>query len=83
MRFIEVKEIPEKNQSKVQYHVLYEELEEFMNMNVKQVRVIVGEHEYSSYLIARESLAKAVRYHGLPIKIITRKNDLYLMRTDI
>lgn len=85
MRFIEVEEIPNKTEAKptVQYHKTGKELEEFINMNVKYVRVIFGENDYKSLHVAHVTLDKATRYHGYPIKTVVRGTDLYLMRTDI
>ena len=85
MRFIEVKEIPEskKNKPVVEYHKLAAELEEFIRMNVKYVKVVFGQNEYLHHDGGRLCLIRAANRNGYPIKVVTRGKDLYLIRTDI
>ena len=58
------------------------ELSEFIRMNVKSVEVSTDGH-YKSSKVAYNVLWVAIKRHGFPIKVITRKGKVYLIRTDM
>lgn len=62
---------------------LKSELTEFMQMNIKCAKVTYGENEYTNPQSAYASLFKAAKWHAFPIKVIKRKNNVYLIRTDM
>lgn len=79
MKFTEVKEIPEY--SRRYRGVMRDRLEEFMNMNIKAVKV--EDHGYKTPEIAYKALHKATKRWALPIDVVTRKGEIFLIRRDI
>lgn len=59
------------------------ELTEFMNMNTKAVEVSLGVDEYKNVTSAQATVAKAITRYAFPIKAVTCKGILYLVRTDM
>lgn len=80
MRFIkaeiEKKEYcPKKN--------LKNEIKAFMSMNVKSVKVVFTKKEYACATAASGSLRYYIRTNELPIKVMIRNGNVYLLRTDL
>lgn len=80
MRFTEVKEIPKVGHRNM---LLVKELEEFVNMGVKNVKVTYAPNAYKNVASCYSTLYSAAKREGLPIKVITRKGEIYLVRTDM
>ena len=80
MRFTEVKEVPKVRGRNV---LLVKELEEFVNMGVKNVKVTFTPGEYKNSNSCQATLHKAIKKEHLPIKVIMRKGEIYLVRTDM
>lgn len=79
IKFVEVKEIPG---SKVKKNV-HAYLREFVNMNVKVVKVDFDELDYANAKSAYSSFYKASRYGGYPVTAAMRNGELYLINRDI
>lgn len=80
MRFTEVKEVPKVCGRNV---LLLKELEEFVNMGVKNVKVTFKPDEYKNLNSCQATLYKAIKREHLPIRVMTRGGDIYLVRTDM
>lgn len=82
MRFIPVEgEVREAERS--EYNKTKAELMEFINMNVKTVKVVFGRREYVNIESARNALRSAVTRNNLPIRVRCLGDAIYLIRTDI
>lgn len=81
MRFTEVKEVPVRSNGR--NALLVKELEEFVNMGVKNVKVTYAPGEYKNANTCQATLHKAIKREHLPIKVKTRGEDIYLVRTDM
>ena len=81
MRFTKVEKI--EDACRLPKSVRKAELTEFMNMNIKCAKVTYGASEYTTPQSAYTSLFKAVKRYAFPIKVFRRKNEIYLMRTDM
>ena len=80
MKFVEVKEVPVKKKRSYKGE-LRDYLQEFMKMNLKSVKV--EDHGYKTSNSAYKALHKATKYWVLPIDVVTRNGELYLVRRDI
>lgn len=80
MRFTEVKEVPKVCRRNV---LLVKELEEFVNMGVKNVKATYAPSEYKNLNSCQAVLRKAIKREHLPIKVMIRGEDIYLVRTDM
>ena len=79
MKFVEVKEVPQKNR---RYKgELRDRLQEFMNMNVLAVKV--ENHDYKNTSAAYKSLHNAAKNWVFPIDVVTRNGEIYLIRRDM
>lgn len=58
-------------------------LEDFMKMSTPCARVLLEEKSYSNMASAQSSFQKAAKRLTLPIKVVCRNNQLYLLRTDL
>lgn len=89
MRFVEVAEVPRRrykqkgDRTPSEYHNLKNELNAFMKMDVKIVRIIFYEDEYASFTSAGKAIGGAVKRMRLPVKVRWVDGDVYLVRTDI
>jgi hypothetical protein len=80
MKFVEVKEVPEKKK-RTNRGVLRDYLQEFMKMNLKAVKV--EDHGYKSANAAYKSLNAATKRWVFPIDVVIRNGEVYLIRRDI
>ena len=80
MRFTEVKEVPKVGGKNM---LLVKELEEFVNMGVKNVKVTYAPGEYKNLNSCQATLHKAIKGEHLPIRVMIRGEDIYLVRTDM
>ena len=81
MRFTEVKEVPMRSNRR--NTLLVKELEEFVNMGVKNVKVTFTPGEYKNANSCQATLHKAIKREHLPIRVMIRGGDIYLVRTDM
>lgn len=81
MRFTEVKEVPMRSNGR--NVLLVKELEEFVNMGVKNVKVTFTPGEYKNLNSCQATLRKAIKREHLPIRVMIRGEDIYLVRTDM
>lgn len=81
MRFTEVKEVPMRSNGR--NVLLVKELEEFVNMGVKNVKVTFTPGEYKNLNSCQSTLRKAIKREHLPIRVMIRGEDIYLVRTDM
>lgn len=80
MRFTEVKEVPKIRRRN---GLLVKELEEFVNMGVKNVKVTFKPDEYKNLNSCQATLRKTIKREHLPIRVMSRGEDFYLVRTDM
>lgn len=79
MKFTKVNELPgKKNTSKFE---MRDALNEFMNMNVKIVKL--EKHGYKNARNAYAAFYKAARTWTLPIDVCMRNGEVYLIRRDM
>ena len=90
MKFVVVDELPvaKRHKNRVNYKGTYnhtaKQLEEFVAMGVKYVRVEFYKGEYSGHESMRITLRDSLnRCPDLPIKVVQRGTDIYLVRTDM
>lgn len=82
MRFTEIKgEIPRSIGKGV--HNIRSQIEEFMAMNVKVAKVTWTSIEYKDYKSCYQALHKAVDRGGYPVQVLTRNEEVYIIRKDI
>ena len=79
MKFVEVKELPRRT---VKKHVIGY-ITEFMNMNVKIVKVEFNDREYKTVGSAQSSFYKCITNLGFPVKAKIIDHELYLIRKDM
>lgn len=56
---------------------------EFMKMNVEAVKLSFGKNEYKNSHSAYTTYHKAVRRFAFPVRVVMRKGEVYLVRTDM
>lgn len=80
MRFIQVQyaDIVAKRPK----YKLEADLTEFVRMNVQAVKV-PWEGHYKSANVAANVMEVAIRRHSMPIRVMRRDNEVYLIRTDM
>lgn len=83
MRFIPVEEDEVRAAERTEYVKLAAELQEFVNLGVKAVKIVFGTNEYANTHSACNSIRTAIERGGLPIKVRYLKESIYLIRTDI
>lgn len=75
MRFTEVKEVPKK----AAYHKLKDDLERFVQSELKVARIDFHEGEYKSADVAVSCLRVAIKRHGFNnIEVFKRGDHVYL-----
>lgn len=79
MKFVEVKEVPERTHKKD----LRKILEDFMTTNIKVAKVDFNDGDYKEARYCANSIAVAVRRAALPITVTRRGEEVYLIRRDI
>lgn len=79
MKFVEVKEVPEVRCRKN----LQGYLNEFMAWNIKVAKVEFNEKEYKNARSAQASFHKAIKTSKLPLTIIKRNDEIFLVRNDM
>lgn len=72
-----------ENPTKKKYTKLEGYLREFINMDVKVVTVHFDEHEYKSASSCYKSLYNAIRRYTLPVDVVLRNGEVYLVRRDM
>lgn len=80
MRFTKVETMPKLGRKA---SALKMELIEFINMDVKCVKVTLAPGEYSCSNSAQSTIQNAIKRYGFPITVRCRKGELYLIRTDM
>ena len=92
MTFVPVDELPKKASGRqkcrpsaefASYHNYKEELERFMSMNVRIVKIVVAPGEYGPKTDFRCPIRDAIKYLDFPIDLKTRNKEVYLVRRDI
>lgn len=81
MKFVEVKELPKKRGG--ERNRIQNFLKEFMNQNVKFVKIEFKDGEYSTWKTADASMRVAVKRSCLPIKVECINEEIYLVRKDM
>ena len=82
-RFVKVKNQNIPKWRKRTIHKLEAVLTEFVNMNCKCAWVHFDEGEYASLKSAQNSWNGAAKKYGIPAKLIYRRDEAYLIRTDM
>lgn len=59
------------------------ELLEFMNMNVRCVKVTLAPGEFKSINSAQSTLSGCIKKLGIPVVVRSVNGELYLIRTDM
>lgn len=80
-KFIKVDETPEI--LKRNYSNLKADWKEFMGMNVKVAKVDLAQYNYKSPIVAAQVMGRSVKYHGQPIDVVRRRNEVFLVRRDM
>ena len=62
---------------------LQTELDRFINQNIKIAKVIGWEAEYKNVTSAAESIRNCAKRFKLPVTASQRKNEIYMIRTDM
>ena len=78
MRFVKVDEIPKNTYEQYRMRNL---LEEFMNMNTKQVKV--EDHGYSNTKYAYSAFQRASKRWAYPVDVHMHSGEVYLIRRDM
>lgn len=83
MKFIEVTELPKTNPNKKNRRgVTRDKLDEFMAMNIKIAKVVLG-GDYINSISCYNTMSKTARYGCYPISVKMRNGEVYLIRRDI
>lgn len=80
MKFVEVKEVPEK---RCGHHNIGAYMKEFMAMNIKVAKVELNVRDYKKPKYAASSFIDHIKRNGLPIDVCMRKDEVYLIRRDM
>lgn len=89
MTFVPVDELPKTNRGRKvgddfsEYHHYKNELDSFIKMNARIVKVNYLTNEFASYRSAYKSLYDAIKRAGYPINAHVRNGEVYLVRRDI
>lgn len=79
MKFVEVKEVPGRTIKKN----LYGYLNEFMVLDIKVAKVEFNKMEYKNTITAYQCLHRAIKRQRLPLTIIKRNDEIFLVRNDM
>lgn len=79
IKFVEVKEIPDKRLRKN----VSAYLEEFVNSNVKVAQVSFDKKDYVNANSAQCTFYKAAKRGGYPVTLATRNGELYIINNSI
>lgn len=80
MKFVEVKEVPDKKRRHKNLQVF---IGEFMSANIQFAKIEWKEHEYKNVDVARNAIYIAVKRSGAPITVVKRGDDIYFIRRDM
>lgn len=87
MNLIKVTEVPKKKVPKredfSERKSLHNYFKEFMKMNTQYVQVVYSPAEYANHKSALASIQLSLTRCCLPIKVVTREKNIYLVRTDL
>lgn len=79
MKFVEVKEVPGRTIKKN----LYGYLNEFMTMDIKVAKVEFNKMEYKTVISAYLCIYRAVQKSRLPLRVMKRNDEIFLVRNDM
>ena len=82
MNLIPIERLPCRK-ANCRYKNLRHFLNNFMRMNVKNVRLEYSPGEFANIYSAKVSFNRMIRIHNFPMQAIVINNDLYLVRTDL
>lgn len=82
MKFVKIDRIPERRE-KASKKPTREMLEEFLSADIKYASVVLEEGDYCRTESARCSLVNTINMCDYPIKVETRRGELFLVRMDI
>lgn len=77
MKFVEVNEIP---MNKRGWHSLQDMIEEFVNSDIKIVKVDFDRNDYKTVKSCDNSIRVAVKRSGHRVKVVQRNGELYLKK---
>lgn len=87
MKFIPVDNVPGRGartaDQQVAQKLTRQHLTEFMSMGDKYAKVDLNPGDYANSEVAYIALRASVKYADLPITVIRRGEDVYLMRNDM
>lgn len=78
-KFKKVDIVPEK----IKKARLKADWQEFMDANIKIAMVDLKQYNYKSVDVARTVMACSVKRFGLPIDVVKRGDEIYLVRRDM
>ena len=81
MKFVEVDKIP--NGVGYKRNNLQVFLKEFYTENIKIAKIDFKDREYKSPEVAARVISQAIKTSCLPIRAIQRKDEVFLLRTDM
>lgn len=79
MTFTKVKEVPKRNDK----HDLRALLNQFVAEDIKVAKLNFNEHDYKRASYAATACAQSVKRGKLPIAVMRRGEEVYLVRTDM
>lgn len=77
MKFVKVNDIPKNERG---WHSLQDMIEQFVNSDIKIVKVDFDEHDYKSLKSCDNSMRVAVKRSGHRVKVVQRNGELYLKK---
>ncbi len=87
MKFIPVDNVPGRGartaDQQVAQKLTRQILNEFISMRTKTVKVDLDPNDYANSEVAYVALRASVKYGSLPINVIRRGKEVYLVRTDM
>ena len=66
-----------------EYSNLKADWKEFMGMGIKVAKVDLTQYNYRSPMVAAQVMGRSVKYHGQPIDVVRRRDEVFLVRRDL
>lgn len=82
MKFVKMDEVPEKKKGGLRDTNKYR-LIEFMSLNIKVAKVDFAKDEYKNSSTCTSCLRVSIKRFGMPIDVIHRNSEVFLVRRDI
>lgn len=80
MKFVKVDVLPARGNNTSNNKILHQFLTDFLGSNIEVARVEWGKDEYLNHMSCYTSLNKAALRYEMPIRVISRNGNIYLVR---